>query len=306
MRASEFLPEVTDPKSVPPKPGDPEFEKSKKSFIEIINKFTKDYTTELNDMKSMAPADYKKLTQNRQAMVSDFQQKLSKTLIARGNNFITDRDFNSIGLNKIKFSSGQKKLKQMPNTAASATAFTNANNQSAQSQTNATAPSIMGIKPDDPRYASMAAALEKQNKKKATGESIEEAVLNLTKNAVILTPTEIDGLATRATQVWYQNRQLKTQNPTLYAKMTGGGGMTSGNSMSSGGVGSYGSGGLSIQNQALSDPDVFGVNPQLGNAAFTQAFVNKLDSLSNKSDIEKLLQKIKQKSGIIPTQKTSA
>ena len=306
MRASEFLPEVTDPKSVPPKPGDPEFEKSKKSFIEIINKFTKDYTTELNDMKSMAPADYKKLTQNRQAMVSDFQQKLSKTLIARGNNFITDRDFNSIGLNKIKFSSGQKKLKQMPNAAASATASTNANNQSAQSQTNATAPSIMGIKPDDPRYASMAAALEKQNKKKATGESIEEAVLNLSKNAVILTPTEIDGLATRATQVWYQNRQLKTQNPTLYAKMTGGGGMTSGNSMSSGGVGSYGSGGLSIQNQALSDPDVFGVNPQLGNAAFTQAFVNKLDSLSNKSDIEKLLQKIKQKSGIIPTQKTSA
>jgi hypothetical protein len=306
MRASEFLPEVTDPKSVPPKPGDPEFEKSKKSFIEIINKFTKDYTTELNDMKSMAPADYKKLTQNRQAMVSDFQQKLSKTLIARGNNFITDRDFNSIGLNKIKFSSGQKKLKQMPNAAAPATASTNANNQSAQSQTNATAPSIMGIKPDDPRYASMAAALEKQNKKKATGESIEEAVLNLSKNAVILTPTEIDGLATRATQVWYQNRQLKTQNPTLYAKMTGGGGVSSGNSMSSGGVRSYGSGGLAQQNQALADPDVFGVNPQLGNAAFTQAFVNKLDSLSNKSDIEKLLQKIKQKSGIIPTQKTSA
>jgi len=306
MRASEFLPEVTDPKSVPPKPGDPEFEKSKKSFIEIINKFTKDYTTELNDMKSMAPADYKKLTQNRQAMVSDFQQKLSKTLIARGNNFITDRDFNSIGLNKIKFSSGQKKLKQMPNAAAPATASTNANNQSAQSQTSATAPSIMGIKPDDPRYASMAAALEKQNKKKATGESIEEAVLNLSKNAVILTPTEIDGLATRTTQVWYQNRQLKTQNPTLYAKMTGGGEVSSGNSMSSGGVGSYGGGGLTQQNQALADPDVFGVNPQLGNAAFTQAFVNKLDSLSNKSDIEKLLQKIKQKSGIIPTQKTSA
>jgi len=294
MRANEFLVEETDPNAPPPQPGNPEFEKSKNSFVEIITKFSKDYTKELSDMKLMAPVEYKQKIQNRQFMIADFAEKLSQAFIAKGNNFITSRDFNDIGLNKIKFSSGTKTQKQ--NQATSTTPQTTTT--TAQSaQPTASSPSLLGLKPSDPNYASLAAALERQSKKKTAGESIEEAVLNLTKNEVTLTPNEVNSLATRATQVWYKNRQLSTQNPTLYKKLTG---QTSNNTSVSISP-SYGSSGLTQQNQALGDPAIFGVNPQLQNKDFTQALVNKLDSISNKSDIEKLLQKIKIKAGIVPS-----
>ena len=212
MRAVEFLPEVTRPDAPPPKLGDPEFEKSKQTFLQIIQQAVAEYSKNLNDMKQMAPTEYKQRIQDRNKMVIDFQEILSDTLIAKGNKFITKKDTNDIGLNKIKFSSGSRQPKQ-------------AVTQPSQPVADTPQPITVGgetIKPSDPRYASMVAALDKQNKKNAAGESVEEAVLNLKNNAIVLTPREIDGLATRATQVWYRNRQLKTKNPQLYAQMTGG------------------------------------------------------------------------------------
>jgi hypothetical protein len=283
MKAAEFISEVTNPNNPPPSLNDPEFQKSKESFVKIINQFTAQYNKSLNDMKSMAPTEYKQLIQNRQEMISDFQKKLSDTLIAKGNNFITARDFNDIGLNKIKFSSGAKQSKQTTTAVPQ---------QTTTPQTSETPPVLGGLKPGDPNYAALAAALEKQSKKNAPNESIEEAVLNLSKNAVILTPKEIDSLATRSTQVWYKNRQLNTQNPQLYAKLIGKNNLQS--------TGSSGIG-LTAQNRALASI-AGGVNPELGNKDFTQAFVNTLNSLYNRSDIDNILLKIKKAVGIFPTQ----
>jgi len=212
MRAVEILSEITKPDAPPPNPGDPEFEKSKQTFVQIIQQAIAEYSKNLNDMKQMAPTEYKKRIQDRNKMVTDFQEILSNTLIAKGNKFITKKDSNDIGLTKINFSSGSRTQKQ-------------AATQPSQTANNAPQPITVGgetIKPGDPRYASMSAALDKQTQKNATGESVEEAVLNLKNNAIVLTPREIDGLATRATQVWYRNRQLKAKNPQLWAQMTGG------------------------------------------------------------------------------------
>lgn len=216
MRADEFLSEVTKPDAPPPKPGDPEFEKSKQSFIKIIQQAVAEYSKNLNDKKTMAPSVYKSLIQDRAAIVQDFQKTILQTLKDKGNQFITDRDMDDVGLNRIKISTGAKKRQQAANVTT--TAATQTAQQPTSTQT------LSGLKPGDTGYAALAAALERQkakNTKVATGESIEEARLNLTTNAIVLTPSEIDSLATRATQVWYRNRQLKAKNPKLWAQLSG-------------------------------------------------------------------------------------
>jgi len=301
MKAVEFVNEVTDPRN-PPKYNSPEFEKSKQSFIKFINAAVADYNKDLSNLKSFNIKDYNDKIKDTNVISNELQKKITDALVSNSNGFIVDRDverFKQVW--PMKFPSGKttdfspttvnvpmqkpapaqkpvpmtrqgvplQDLSDKPRVKVKAQGVP----VQQKADTAKKEPIELGghkINPDNPLYDKIM--------KGRTPESINEALLQFDQKTgqVKVNPRDVERLANIATQRWYANRQLKTQNPKLWAQI--------GNNDK---VGSTQSTGISrVNNQILSK--AFDANPQ--NPEFLQSLVN---ILYQPAEIEKLKEKLK-------------
>ena len=94
MRAVEFLKEASDPRAAPPKPGNPEFEKSKNYFVKVINQAVQQYEKELYTLSMAHPDEHASLVRNSDELNNRIKNIVINTLISKsaGNLLPSDKE----------------------------------------------------------------------------------------------------------------------------------------------------------------------------------------------------------------------
>jgi hypothetical protein len=198
MKVVEIISEATAATDPIPDVNSEEFQASKQSFVKFINQAIVDYSKTLNDMQKSLPQKYKEM--DREEIANGFKDAIWNLFKSKSNGNLTDADKPYLKWDNFIIKSGTRS----PQTQA--TQATSTANAQPQTQNTTTA----------------------QPQTTPTESLLPEAQFIAKGNTVKLTPKEIDVLATRATQVWYKNRKLKTDNPKLYAQHTGDSGGYSG------------------------------------------------------------------------------
>lgn len=251
MRAAEFLNEISNPSELPPKPGEPEFEKSKLYFISVINQAIKSFNKDLNTLKIAHPSEYANLINNSGEKNNRLYNDVVNALFAKSAGNLLQKD-------KEKLFSI---FASQPTIATSSSSSNQSSTQAANKQpswkeiqaqkfaaikaknnTPTTTTISMGSKPEEKQKINQ----PKSNKittSKKTGavlppiiiggekikpddpryakimkskkqESINESI-NLTNSK------DIEKLAELTTELWYANRYTKKTNPKLFAQLSG-------------------------------------------------------------------------------------
>jgi hypothetical protein len=281
MRANEILSEVTDPKATPPKPNDPEFQKSKESFVKIINQAVAEYNAQLSNLRKTYADKYKEIISDNDTLVDNIKDAIFSFLINKGNGLILDADKDL--LNKtfnIKLPPKSPNPTVPPVTPG--------------------APSISSPPPKTPSEREFD-ILDLDNTsndntkkpkfkvvnsgKEPKQNSLIEGIFQIDRNTgkITIDPKDIDKLAKLTTFIWYRNRNLKNTNPTVFAKQAGV--QSTGRSLTN-----------RVNNNALAK--AVGVDPQ--NPEFLQSLVN---AVAKKDNLSNFLEKVRSVAGIKPQTK---
>lgn len=236
MRAVEFIVEITDPRAPPPKPGSPEFEASKQTFIKIINANIDNFNKNLANLKSANPDAYKKQYGDSQAIAAGLYKAVTDALVRRGSGNITSNDLErfkqvwpmkftgvkqSPTFSPTTMSVPFEKPKEPVPTTRQGVPLKDLSDKTAEKQQKRPQkpePIRFGkevINPDNPLYDKIM--------KGRMPESVNEANIQFDQKTgqVKVDPKDISRLADIATQRWYINRDLKTKNPEAFAAMAG-------------------------------------------------------------------------------------
>jgi len=281
MRANEILSEVTDPKATPPKPNDPEFQKSKESFVKIINQAVAEYNAQLSNLRKTYADKYKEIISDNDTLVDNIKDAIFSFLINKGNGLILDADKDLLSRTfNIKLPPKSPNPTVPPTTTG--------------------APSISSPPPKTPSEREFD-ILDLDNTsndntkkpkfkvvnsgKEPKQNSLIEGIFQIDRNTgkITIDPKDIDKLAKLTTFIWYRNRNLKNTNPTVFAKQAGV--QSTGRSLTN-----------RVNNNALAK--AVGVDPQ--NPEFLQSLVN---AVANKDNLINFLEKVRSVAGIKPQTK---